>query len=69
MKTPDSKSKAAALQQKAEELLKKKRTNSFSQLSEAETLKLKHEIEVHQQWESHQAQIDLLLTDMVIQRE
>jgi len=43
----DNKSEAARLHHKAEELLKKKLSKSGSQLSEAETLKLIHELEVH----------------------
>ena len=49
MNNTSSKSEAAALQrQQAEELLKKKPARSLYQLSEAETLKLIHELEVHQ---------------------
>jgi len=48
MKNSDSKSKAAILRQKAEELLKKKPAKTGSQLSKAETLKLIHEMELHQ---------------------
>lgn len=44
----DSKSKISDLRQKAEELLKKKQSYSDLQLSEIETLKLIHELEVHQ---------------------
>jgi len=44
----DNKSEAARLRQKAEEQLKKKPSKSGSQLSEDETLKLYHELEVHQ---------------------
>jgi hypothetical protein len=39
---------AESLHQKAEELLKKKSTEDRGQLSEVETLKLIHELEVHQ---------------------
>ena len=44
----DNKSAPAILRQKAEELLKKKPLKTGSQLSEAEMLKLIHELEVHQ---------------------
>jgi len=44
----DSKSEAAILRQKAEELLKKRPLKSGIQVSESETLKLIHELEVHQ---------------------
>jgi len=44
----ESKSEVLNLRQKAEELLKKKKSNSDLQLSEIESLKLIHELEVHQ---------------------
>jgi len=44
----ESKSEVLNLRQKAEELLKKKKSNSDLQLSENESLKLIHELEVHQ---------------------
>jgi len=43
-----NKSEAVNLRQKAEELLKKKSSKMTSILSEAKTLKLYHELEVHQ---------------------
>jgi signal transduction histidine kinase len=48
MKTTNNKSDSLSLRQKAEELLKSKPAKSVSQLSEAETHKLIHELEVHQ---------------------
>lgn len=48
MKNTDNKSEAARLRQKAEELLKRKPLKTDSQISEAETLKLIHELDVHQ---------------------
>ena len=49
MNNTSGKSEAvASLRQQAEDLMKKKPTKSLSQLSEAETLKLIHELEVHQ---------------------
>jgi PAS domain S-box-containing protein len=44
----DNKSTAATLRQKAEELLKKKPLKTVLQLSESETMKLIHELQVHQ---------------------
>ena len=44
----DNKSTAGLLRQKAEELLKRKPAETGSQLSEIKTLKLIHELEVHQ---------------------
>ncbi|MFO7826997.1 MAG: hypothetical protein R6V23_00125 [Bacteroidales bacterium] len=46
--TNDNKSETAKLRQKAEERLKKRQAASDSQHSETETLKLIHELEVHQ---------------------
>jgi PAS domain S-box-containing protein len=48
MKNSGIRSEAAILRQKAEELHKKKPEKTASQLSEHETLKLLHELEVHQ---------------------
>jgi PAS domain S-box-containing protein len=48
MKNSGIKSEAAILRQKAEELYKKKPARTASQLSEHDTLKLIHELEVHQ---------------------
>jgi len=49
MKTTRSTSEAAALlRQKAEELQKKKSAETCLQHSEADTLKIIHELEVHQ---------------------
>jgi PAS domain S-box-containing protein len=48
MKNSDKKSDAALLRQKAEELLKIKPTKTAAILPELETLKLIHELEVHQ---------------------
>jgi len=48
MKKRDSKSEASLLRQKAEEQFKKKSAKTVSKLSEAEMLKLVHELEVHQ---------------------
>ena len=48
MKKTDDKSKSTILRQKAEELLKKKSSKAVSGLSEQDTLKLIHELEVHQ---------------------
>jgi PAS domain S-box-containing protein len=48
MKKSKKKSDAGILRQKAEELLKKKSSKNISQFSEAEKLRLIHELEVHQ---------------------
>jgi len=48
MKNIHDKSESEILRQKAEELLKKKASRTTSQLSETETLKLIHELDVHQ---------------------
>jgi hypothetical protein len=44
----DNKSGSALLRQKAEELLKKKSSKTASPFSEVESLRLIHELEVHQ---------------------
>jgi hypothetical protein len=48
MKSTDNKSESKILRQKAEEVLKLKPSRKASQLSEIETMKLIHELEVHQ---------------------
>ncbi len=48
MKNDDRKTKAGDLRRKAEELLKKKPQETGANLSQAETLRLIHELEVHQ---------------------
>jgi len=48
MKNTDNKSESEILRKKAEELLKKKSPATVSSLSENETMKLIHELEVHQ---------------------
>jgi hypothetical protein len=48
MKNAGTRSDAEILRQKAEELLKKKQSQTGTQASESETLKLIHELEVHQ---------------------
>ncbi len=48
MKNTSNKSKAAILRKKAEKLLEKKSLKTVTQLTETETLKLIHELEVHQ---------------------
>ena len=63
MKTQNTAEAAANLRQKAEDLLKKKFIKATSILSEAETLKVIHELQVHQ------IELELMNEELILAKE